>query len=132
MTLLEWLGGWPVLDENWDRNDLFNWIELVAKLRLLNNRVLINNWVSADDRNSDVNIIQVKIISYFGDHIFSLFQFVLYFHRSSTSLHLECPVESTTCRTTTAALCRATPSSQSASPLCSEHLLIARSRKWPT
>ena len=57
-VLLEKLGGWPVLDPNWNE-EAFDWIELVGKLRLLNNRVLINQWVGADDRNSKVNIIQV-------------------------------------------------------------------------
>ena len=56
------LGGWPVLDPNWDSQDEFDWLDLVARLRLLNNRVLINMWVSADDKNSAANIVQVKLI----------------------------------------------------------------------
>lgn len=53
------LGGWPILDDYWDEKD-FDIIDLIARLRLFNNRVLINSWVSADDKNSEVNIIQVS------------------------------------------------------------------------
>ena len=58
--LLSWLGGWPVLDPDWDENN-FDLTDVMAKLRLFNNRVLINQWVSSDDKNSDVNIIQVDL-----------------------------------------------------------------------
>ena len=57
--LLRSLGGWPVLDATWDVFS-FDWLQLVIKLRILNNRVLINQWVSADDRNSSANIIHVS------------------------------------------------------------------------
>ena len=56
------MGGWPVLDPNWASTDDFSWQDLVAELRLLNNRVLINMWVSADDKNSSANIVQVSRI----------------------------------------------------------------------
>ena len=52
------LGGWPVLDAAWDSTD-FDWVALTVKLRMYNNRPLINQWVSSDDKNSTVNIIQV-------------------------------------------------------------------------
>ncbi|KAK2148688.1 hypothetical protein LSH36_487g03042 [Paralvinella palmiformis] len=52
------LGGWPILDDYWDEKN-FDIIDLIARLRLFNNRVLINSWVSADDKNSEVNIIQL-------------------------------------------------------------------------
>ncbi|XP_023930213.1 neprilysin isoform X2 [Lingula anatina] len=55
---LETLGGWPVLTSNWSESS-FDWIELVAKLRLYNNKLLIDEWVSSDDKNSSVNIIQL-------------------------------------------------------------------------
>jgi membrane metallo-endopeptidase-like protein 1 len=61
--LLRDLGGWPVLDPNWDET-AFDPTEVMAKLRLYNNRVLINQWVSSDDKNSGVNIIQVGIEEY--------------------------------------------------------------------
>jgi Peptidase family M13 len=56
---LQTLGGWPVLDANWNAS-AFDLEVLLAKLRLYNNRVLINVWVGADDKNSDVNIIMVS------------------------------------------------------------------------
>ena len=61
--LLRSLGGWPVLDATWDVFS-FDWVQLVIKLRILNNRVLINQWVSADDRNSSANIIHVRLHFY--------------------------------------------------------------------
>lgn len=51
-----------MLDPAWDE-DNFDVTDLMAKLRLYNNRVLINQWVSSDDKNSDVNIIQVRVHS---------------------------------------------------------------------
>ena len=59
MSLLADLGGWPVLDADWN-GDRFDLEALVAKLRLLSNRVLLYHWVGADDRNSTVNIIMVR------------------------------------------------------------------------
>ena len=59
ITLLDELGGWPVLDgSSWD-NAGFDYLDLMANLRLLNNRVLISQWVGADDKNSSRNIIHV-------------------------------------------------------------------------
>lgn len=57
-VLLEHLGGWPVLNNNWSDAD-FDLIDLAAKLRLYNNRILINQWVSSDDKDSSINVIQV-------------------------------------------------------------------------
>ena len=59
MTLLDDLGGWPVLEGRAWRETEFDFVTLMAKLRLLNNRVLISQWVGADDKNSSQNIIQV-------------------------------------------------------------------------
>lgn len=50
-------GGWPLLDPNWTESQ-FNWLELIAKLRLYNNDILIAEWVSPDMKNSEQNIIQ--------------------------------------------------------------------------
>lgn len=55
--LLETLGGWPLLDPNWDEKK-FDWLELVANLRRFNNDILIVEYVSADIQNSNMNIIQ--------------------------------------------------------------------------
>lgn len=56
-SLLEELGGWPVLDPNWSE-DTFSWLELAAKLRLYNNDIFIVEWVAPDIKNSQENIIQ--------------------------------------------------------------------------
>ncbi|KAH8292465.1 hypothetical protein KR054_010583 [Drosophila jambulina] len=56
-TLIRELGGWPVLDQHWsDAN--FNWQTLAATLRRYNNDILIVQWVGADIKNSEENIVQ--------------------------------------------------------------------------
>lgn len=57
LELLKSLGGWPLLDRNWDEKN-FDWLELVANLRKYNNDILIVEYVSADIQNSNQNIIQ--------------------------------------------------------------------------
>lgn len=57
LDLLKSLGGWPLLDPNWNENN-FDWLELVANLRKYNNDILIVEYVSADIQNSITNIIQ--------------------------------------------------------------------------
>lgn len=60
-TLLEEFGGWPVVNgSNWDETS-FDLVKLLAKLRLYNNKILIEQWVGSDDKQSDTNIIQVRI-----------------------------------------------------------------------
>ncbi|XP_060648179.1 neprilysin-4 isoform X1 [Drosophila nasuta] len=56
-TLIRQLGGWPVLDPEW-RSTHFNWQQLAATLRRYNNDILIVQWVGADIKNSEENIIQ--------------------------------------------------------------------------
>ncbi|KAM8706189.1 hypothetical protein ACLKA7_010466 [Drosophila subpalustris] len=56
-TLIRQLGGWPVLDSDW-RSTHFNWQQLAATLRRYNNDILIVQWVGADIKNSEENIIQ--------------------------------------------------------------------------
>ncbi|KAK2179422.1 hypothetical protein NP493_491g01000 [Ridgeia piscesae] len=59
LDLLHQLGGWPVLDgASWNESR-FSWVQLMADLRLLNNRVLLNQWISPDDKNSSVNVLQL-------------------------------------------------------------------------
>jgi len=58
--LLSQLGGWPVLDPNWDEST-FDLETTVAKLRLYGSRPLVNMWVGVDDRHSDVHVISVSI-----------------------------------------------------------------------
>lgn len=57
LDLLNLLGGWPILNPKW-KDDGFNWIELMAKLRLYNNDILISEWVGPDIKNSDEFVIQ--------------------------------------------------------------------------
>jgi len=57
--LLSELGGWPVLDANWDEST-FDVETIVAKLRLYGSRALVNMWVGVDDRHSDVHVIAVR------------------------------------------------------------------------
>ncbi|XP_075973794.1 neprilysin-4-like isoform X2 [Anticarsia gemmatalis] len=57
VDLLELLGGWPILNPKW-KKDGFDWLELMAKLRLYNNDILISEWVGPDIKNSDEFVIQ--------------------------------------------------------------------------
>lgn len=56
-SLIRQLGGWPVLDPDW-QGDKFNWQHLAATLRRYNNDILIVQWVGADIKNSEENIMQ--------------------------------------------------------------------------
>lgn len=58
LELLEQLGGWPMLQPDWDSSQ-FDWVLLMAQLRLYNNDILISEWVGPDIKNSDEYIIQV-------------------------------------------------------------------------
>ncbi|XP_049869437.1 neprilysin-4-like isoform X2 [Pectinophora gossypiella] len=57
LDLLDLLGGWPILDPQWNGSN-FDWLELMAKLRLYNNDILISEWVGPDIKNSDEFVIQ--------------------------------------------------------------------------
>lgn len=57
LNLLDTLGGWPVLSPDWDASK-FNWLELMAQLRLYNNDILLSEWVGPDIKNSDEFVIQ--------------------------------------------------------------------------
>ncbi|XP_061377153.1 neprilysin-4-like isoform X2 [Danaus plexippus] len=57
LDLLDILGGWPILKPGWDSKN-FDWLELMAKLRLYNNDILISEWVGPDIKNSDEFVIQ--------------------------------------------------------------------------
>ncbi|XP_031772913.1 neprilysin-4 isoform X1 [Apis florea] len=57
IQLLDELGGWPILRPNWDP-EKFDWLLLVAQLRLYNNDILISEWVAPDIKNSDQYVIQ--------------------------------------------------------------------------
>lgn len=64
IQLLDELGGWPILRPNWDP-EKFDWLLLVAQLRLYNNDILISEWVAPDIKNSDQYVIQVENSSNF-------------------------------------------------------------------
>ncbi|XP_020711089.2 neprilysin-4 isoform X2 [Athalia rosae] len=57
IELLDELGGWPILRPSWNP-EKFDWLLLVAQLRLYNNDILISEWVGPDIRNSDQYVIQ--------------------------------------------------------------------------
>lgn len=57
LDLLDHLGGWPILNKTWNAED-FDWLALMAKLRLYNNDILISEWVGPDIKNSDEFVIQ--------------------------------------------------------------------------
>lgn len=59
LELLEELGGWPIIQVEWNESN-FDWVELMANLRLYNNDILIAEWVGYDLKNSDEYIIQVS------------------------------------------------------------------------
>jgi hypothetical protein len=60
MALLEDLGGWPIINSRSSGETDFDLVTLLAKLRLINNRVLVNVWVSSDDKNSSINTVHVR------------------------------------------------------------------------
>ncbi|CAK1547341.1 unnamed protein product [Leptosia nina] len=57
LDLLDLFGGWPILNPEWTPYR-FDWLELMAKLRLFNNDILISEWVGPDIKNSDEYVIQ--------------------------------------------------------------------------
>ncbi|CAH0579415.1 unnamed protein product [Chrysodeixis includens] len=57
LDLLDLLGGWPILKPAWNDSN-FDWLELMAKLRIYNNDILISEWVGPDIKNSDEFVIQ--------------------------------------------------------------------------
>lgn len=58
-VLLEELGGWPITGTNLWKEEEFDLISLMVKLRLYNNKILVDQWVGPDDKNSEVNIVQL-------------------------------------------------------------------------
>ncbi|KAF7273625.1 hypothetical protein GWI33_013669 [Rhynchophorus ferrugineus] len=56
--ILKELGGWPVLHDQWigDEFDLF---KLLARMRLLNNDVIVSQWIGPDIRHADQYIIHI-------------------------------------------------------------------------
>ncbi|KAJ8942536.1 hypothetical protein NQ318_005240 [Aromia moschata] len=52
------IGGWPIISDSWDDPD-FDVIWLLATLRLLNNDVLIAQWIGPDMKNSNEYIVHI-------------------------------------------------------------------------
>lgn len=58
--VLVYLGGWPVAVADW-QPPMFPLEILLGKIKgTLNEGILIEQWVGPDDKNSSVNIIQVR------------------------------------------------------------------------
>lgn len=57
LDLLDFLGGWPIIKPGW-KSENFDWLELMAKLRLFNNDILLSEWVGPDIKKSDEFVIQ--------------------------------------------------------------------------
>lgn len=56
--LLDELGGWPIITPGWN-DSRFDWVELMAKLRLYNNDILISEWVGPDMINSNEFVLHL-------------------------------------------------------------------------
>ncbi|XP_030748632.1 neprilysin-4-like isoform X2 [Sitophilus oryzae] len=56
--LLEDLGGWPLITSSWKKSD-FDFMWLLSRLRLLNNDILISQWIGPDIKNSNKYIIHI-------------------------------------------------------------------------
>lgn len=59
LNILNEMGGWPLLGSNQTTN-YTHWVDVMAKLRLLNNDVLISMWIGPDGKNSEHHVIQVS------------------------------------------------------------------------
>jgi len=53
-------GGWPILEGSSWNNSLFNFSNLLIKLREYNHNIIYNCGTSIDDKNSSVYYIRVK------------------------------------------------------------------------
>ncbi|KAH8415360.1 hypothetical protein KR222_005098, partial [Zaprionus bogoriensis] len=63
--VLELLGGWPVIEPNWQPTDEMSVERLMGLLRLnYSESVMIELYVGADDKNSSVNILQMDQLQY--------------------------------------------------------------------
>jgi len=59
-AILKSVGGWPVIDKNWHPPE-YNIEVLLGRLkREFNEGIIIEPWVGPDDKNSSVNILQVR------------------------------------------------------------------------
>lgn len=60
-ALLESLGRWPVIDDQWSEEDIVL-EDILGDMRGKHNApILLDVWIGPDDKNSTVNILQVKL-----------------------------------------------------------------------
>lgn len=55
------LNGWPMISPDWNSSN-FDWLELMAQLRLYNNDILLAQWVGPDIKSSSNYIVQVYFL----------------------------------------------------------------------
>lgn len=67
--VIENLGGWPAANKSWDRSDFGLEKSLARVRRDFSIGILIEIMVSTDDRNSSLNIIQVRSFEKHMEHI---------------------------------------------------------------
>ena len=82
------LGGWPVIEEDWQEPEVS--IEtLIGWLRgRLNQGTFVEQWVGPDDKNSSINIIQVACENYYlGTLLIKLYR---YYVKTYASRRFEC------------------------------------------
>ena len=54
------LGRWPIIDSRWSESS-YNLEDILGTMRgIYNAPILIDSWVGADDKNSSMNVIQVR------------------------------------------------------------------------
>lgn len=58
--LLKSIGGWPVIETNWRPPDYDIEVLLGRLKKEFNEGIIIEPWVGPDDKNSSVNILQVR------------------------------------------------------------------------
>lgn len=58
LDLLQSVGSWPVITPDWTEEG-FDWLNLTAIMRRHSNDILFAQWVSADSKNSTVNVIHL-------------------------------------------------------------------------
>ena len=64
-ALITEMGGWPVIGDPFD-SSAFNFEDTLGKFRSVYGTYgIMSSWVSADDKNSSVNIFQVSYLALF-------------------------------------------------------------------
>ncbi|XP_055336820.1 membrane metallo-endopeptidase-like 1 [Paramacrobiotus metropolitanus] len=58
LRFLQDLGGWPVIDQQWNASG-FHLEETIGRLRNMHNDILISLWIGPDGKNSSWNVLQI-------------------------------------------------------------------------